>query len=166
LIGGDLHRLVSAEIKDICRLIDVVNVKGSVKPLSLYTVDVNLNLQPSKKKYIEYNLKEKRNLCQLKRDKVISGIKSAGSIGIYTLHKNSFKELLNTRRSTYFYGPFKEGVNFYLKGKWDLARDKFINECLFLDQYDGPTNTLVRYMQSYNFKKFEGWVGVRPLDKK
>ncbi|KAF0719136.1 Aste57867_1250 [Aphanomyces stellatus] len=51
LFSHTFHKLLSHHIQDMCRLIDCVTVKGSEKPLSLYTFDVyriselsNLNL--------------------------------------------------------------------------------------------------------------------------
>ena len=165
LIGGDLFDLLSNELKDICRQIDIVYVKGSENPLSLYTIDVNLNIKQSNKDKIEYNLKEKRNIYNRKKEKLIDGIQSEGSIGKYILKKKSFQDLLNTKKSSYFYLPFKEGLDNYIKGNWTEAKEKF-NECLFLDKNDGPTNTLMRYMKRFNFITDDNWDGVRQLEKR
>ena len=52
LISGVLYNLLSDEMKDLCRFVDCVMVKGSELPLDLYTIDVNLNLKTqNEKKY-------------------------------------------------------------------------------------------------------------------
>ena len=42
LISEDVYDLLTPELKPFCRLIDRVTVKGSAKPIKLYTVDLNL----------------------------------------------------------------------------------------------------------------------------
>ena len=51
LISGVLYNLLSDEMKDLCRFVDCVMVKGSELPLDLYTIDVNLNLKTQNEKY-------------------------------------------------------------------------------------------------------------------
>ena len=41
LISGVLYNLLNDEMKDLCRFVDCVMVKGSELPLDLYTIDVN-----------------------------------------------------------------------------------------------------------------------------
>jgi len=40
LISGHLHALLSPSFKAICREIDTVTVKGSIKPIKLFTIDL------------------------------------------------------------------------------------------------------------------------------
>ena len=42
LVSDIIHRLFSKPVQELCRLVDIVTVKGSVKPMGLYTVDVEL----------------------------------------------------------------------------------------------------------------------------
>ena len=48
LISGELHDVLSDSIKRICREIDTVTVKGSIKPTRLFTVDINTDLLKEK----------------------------------------------------------------------------------------------------------------------
>ena len=43
LISESLYEMLTEEMKDFCRNIDRVTVKGSEKPVKLYTVDLNLD---------------------------------------------------------------------------------------------------------------------------
>ena len=43
LLSEDLYDLLTPEMKDYCRNIDRVTVKGSKKPIRLYAVDLNYN---------------------------------------------------------------------------------------------------------------------------
>jgi hypothetical protein len=40
LISGDLRDIMSDEMQSICREIDTVTVKGSIKPMRLFTIDI------------------------------------------------------------------------------------------------------------------------------
>jgi class 3 adenylate cyclase len=40
LISGDLHDIMSDEMQLICREIDTVTVKGSIKTMRLFTIDI------------------------------------------------------------------------------------------------------------------------------
>ena len=41
LLSGDMYDCVSPSIKELCREIDTVTVKGSVQPMRLFTVDLD-----------------------------------------------------------------------------------------------------------------------------
>lgn len=41
LLSEDLYDLLTNDMKKFCRFIDRVTVKGSEKPIRLYTVDLN-----------------------------------------------------------------------------------------------------------------------------
>lgn len=41
LISGDLHDICTPDIQLLCREIDIVTVKGSIKPVRLFTVDLD-----------------------------------------------------------------------------------------------------------------------------
>lgn len=40
LISGHLRDILSQDFQDICREIDTVTVKGSIKPMRLFTIDI------------------------------------------------------------------------------------------------------------------------------
>lgn len=42
LISEDLYEMITPSLKKFCRNIDRVTVKGSAKPLRLYTIDLRL----------------------------------------------------------------------------------------------------------------------------
>lgn len=46
---------MTPEMRNYCRMIDRVTVKGSKKPISLYTIDMDLdNISPSADKSLKY----------------------------------------------------------------------------------------------------------------
>lgn len=40
LISGHMHDIMSDSMQSICREIDTVTVKGSIKPMRLFTIDI------------------------------------------------------------------------------------------------------------------------------
>jgi class 3 adenylate cyclase len=55
LISEDLYEMSTASMKKFCRNIDRVTVKGSSKPIKLYTIDLRLdNISPSMDKTLKY----------------------------------------------------------------------------------------------------------------
>lgn len=164
LLSGSLYDILSDDLKYICRLIDVVLVKGSKEPVRLYTVDVNLNLTPQKDDNSNLQGKEKRKMQEKKKESLKKEGELRGNISRWILGKNSFRELLNTGRNDDFYINWNFAFENYLSGNWQLACETF-QECLKLDD-DGPGKTLIAYIKSLNYIPPEGWKGVRELTSK
>jgi class 3 adenylate cyclase len=167
LLSGELYKLLSNDIKNICRLIDVVTVKGSINPIELYTIHVNDQLKPGREKRRNMSMKDKRKYYNIKKSKLFSDYTSKkGSLGDVVLNKRGFKELLSDkRRPQLFHEKFREGFNHYISGKWEDAFSKF-RDALFLDPTDGPTKTLFNYIKSKGKKAPDNWSGYRELTSK
>ena len=166
LISGTLFSQLSPEIKKICRKIDVVTVKGSNKPLDLYTIDANMNPKIGKEKD-RMNLKARKKYL---RDKKIEVQKlyfqnQSCSFKYLLSNKKNFKEVLKTKKGETFYKIFEEGLNFYIDGNWKMAYEK-LTDCKFIDENDGPTQTLLEYIRKRNLQCPEDWNGYRALMSK
>lgn len=165
LISGDLYDLLSKELQEICRMIDIVTVKGSKKPIKLYTVDVNLNLRPSNKEQPNINLSENRKIFEEKKQKFYAKVKETGSIGNLIMDKNCFKELLNLNRPSSFKKIFASALDNYINGDWEKGK-KYINRALELDPSDGPSKVIFGFLNKHNFKPPPDWKGFRELNSK
>ena len=166
LISGPLYKLFSDEMKKICRYIDCVYVKGSEQPLDLYTVDVNLNLKPQEKKNILImNNKEKKKRYADKKENFQREIEVYKNVTTLIFQKNSYFELLKTKIPNEFYYHWELAIDFYKKGDFKNAGDKF-KKCLELYPDDGPAKTLYKYIENRNFKAPDDWIGVRELTSK
>ena len=63
LISGSLKKIMSDEMQKCCREIDTVTVKGSIKPVRLFTIDIDTdNLEPSKDPLLNKRLRDKKTL--------------------------------------------------------------------------------------------------------
>ena len=71
LISGEFHAVLSTEVKEICREIDCVTVKGSIKPTSLFTVDLSIkDCIEVEDKYQYKSIKEKKLFKRQQRRKL------------------------------------------------------------------------------------------------
>ena len=166
LLSGPLYDRCSDEIKEICRLIDVVTVKGSVEPMRLYTIDLNLNITPQKVKVSKnQSTKAKRSKHEENKKKILKEGKDCGSVARYVLGKKSYREILNSGRSKKFYANWREGLEHYFKGRWEEAGRSF-SECLRMVESDGPCNTLLGVLKANNYTAPKKWEGVRELTSK
>jgi class 3 adenylate cyclase len=163
LISGELFDSLSQKMQRICRHIDTVEVKGSKTALRLYTIDVNLNLKPSKpktrltlnEKLLEYGRKKEMLLCE---------IEEYGNVSELILKRKSFKKLLRTKIPKAFYTTFDKGMDSYILGQWDKAKINF-DKCLTIHE-DNPTKVLLEYIGRYDNTAPEDWNGYRSLTSK
>lgn len=165
LFSGSLYSQLSPEIKKICRKIDCVKVKGSKQPIDLYTVDVNMSPKPGREKE-RLNQKERKKVLRKKKREVEELYYSSG----YSFHKlihikKNYKDLLKSKKRFVFYETFRKGLDFYIQGNWELAYEN-LKDCLYIDEKDGPTQTLIEYIKKRNLKCPDDWKGYRSLMSK
>lgn len=164
LLSGQIYELLSDDLKDFIRLIDIVTVKGSIEPIKLYTIDVNVDLKPEKKIKKDFSDKNKRER-QIISKKLMRDSMGANILTRQILNKKQFKKLLNSARPNGFYKSFNAGFSHYISGDWEKARKKFLN-CMQIYENDGPVKTLYDYIESFEFHSPKDWKGYRSLTSK
>jgi class 3 adenylate cyclase len=162
LISGEVYDNLSSRLKHICRKIDIVKVKGSNKPLHIYTVDVNLDNFKVGKKKKQMNMAEKRKFYSVKKANLLSKDNLAERV----LNKKSFKLLLFDDRGSVFHDKFKKGFNHYIDGDWENAYRELRFADFIVDSTDGPTKVLLNFIEEHGIKKPDGWNGVHILTSK
>ena len=171
LFSGEFYDLLSDFMKRKCRKIDIVTLKGSEKPVSLYTVDINRNIHPGKiiSKKDRMTLTERRSYYALKKKKLWHKYleqKSKLSLGeSYLKQSKGLRQLLKPTKSDMFYTCFEDGFNDYIDGEWKEAA-QFLEKARYLDKSDGPTKTILSYIKSLNLKPPDNWDGYRVLTSK
>lgn len=184
MISDQVYEGLSSKMSTFCREIDRVSLKGSILPITLYTIDINKNIRPGKlvsdKDYM--NLKQKRDYYHKKKKLFWSLyynenkkdmeegsrylIKEDKSIGeIYLKKSKGLKDLIHKTRGKIFLKCFEKGLSKYYNGKWNKSKEYF-NKAKYLYPDDGPTNTLLEYMTELDFIPPKKWKGVRQLTKK
>jgi class 3 adenylate cyclase len=163
LISGELYDQLSRLLKVFFRHIDTVEVKGSKIPLRLYTIDVNLDLKPSKRTR-EPPLREKLQRYADKKTDLLCDIEEFGSVTEYILSKKSFRELLKNARPKKFRKYFEKGIKNYIGGFWKKAKHYFEKSLKKYD--DSPTKFVLEFMEKYDYEAPKDWCGYRSLTSK
>ncbi len=171
LFSGEFYDLLSDFMKRLCRKIDIVTLKGSEKPVRLYTVDINKNIHPGKlmSKKDRMTLRERRSYYASKKKKLwhkFQRLKSNSSIGeIYLKQSKGLSKLLKKTKSDIFYQYFEDGFGDYIDGEWKDAAQN-LEKARYLDKSDGPTKTILDYIKKLHYKAPTNWDGYRVLTSK
>mmetsp|Transcript_25615 Transcript_25615/g.59108 ORF Transcript_25615/g.59108 Transcript_25615/m.59108 type:complete len:203 (+) Transcript_25615:1571-2179(+) len=155
LMTDNFFELMSSEAQACCRKIDVVTVKGSAVPVSIYTYDTYQN-----QTFVTHKLTAFFDSQNLMADNYSTAV------------WNVDNEVVRLRRLAVpgFRKAFQEGLSSYLEGNWRqavvrLERANSIMEAANPNG-DGPSKTLLNYMQGQDLICPRDWQGFRPLTSK
>ena len=171
LISDKLYKICSKPLKEELRMIDVVTVKGSDDPISLYTYDVDITklsiIKKQKEKYSGLE-KKRQTFIERNRRREFQKMIFAGKIVSIDLFKKSTEIMIMRRKfSKEFFDLWRRGIHFYLDGEWEKAKSSMIEtRDYFNNSQDGPSITLLDYMERRGFKAPEDWNGIRKLTEK
>jgi hypothetical protein len=84
---------------------------------------------------------------------------------VYMLKSKGLRHLLKDSKTEAFLQYFDEGYTQYINGDWEEAYRELKN-ALFLDNTDGPTKTLMKYIKRFNKVAPDDWDGFRKLESK
>jgi class 3 adenylate cyclase len=167
LISGPLRDIMSPEMQGCCREIDKVTVKGSIKPMRLFTIDIQIKdliRQPDPMGDKDIRVKKKL------RD----GMKAKMFASLYKGERTTFEEFSSDRDwielrkyvSQEHEDAFASYYQAYLAGDWETAGEGFAG--LYEQRpEDGPVASLHRLINEEAGRKAPAdWAGYRPLTKK
>ena len=167
LVSHELYERFSKRVQRFCRQVDRVTVKGSKKPLGLYTVDMDLSVltvRPVK----GYSKDEMKLKHKMRKNDVIESFFAGESQGKKLMKASLFFEfdlnLQKITRKSFGAGRnlFSEAFNYYINGKWELSRDA-LEKHEKANPQDGPTITLLNFIKSHNYQAPADWLGYREL---
>jgi class 3 adenylate cyclase len=170
LMSQNFFDLMSEEVRAYCRRLDVITVKGSEVPIGIYTYDLNQNqffLTPRKPKISGSGAI--RPIIKVTADALF--LTSANDTSDVLRQDYDMKQLRHQFRPE-FKATFEEGLDLYLQGDWKEAKEIFlkVNEIIAkvptFEKGDGPSNTLLRYMEAHGWQAPASWKGYRPLTSK
>lgn len=159
LLSGSIYDMLSPMAKSLCRHIDTITVKGSEKPVRIYTSDVDpKDLTPTVEQKERISTRIKRKKLRLALEK---GMQTSSSI-----LENS-KELISMRShiTPEFISTFEKGMNSYIAGDWSDSK-YWVEQALQIKPNDGPSETLMNVMAEEDFKAPSDWSGFRVLTEK
>jgi len=140
IFSQDFYIALSPQYQRVCRAIDKVIVRGSSTPITIYSTlprsgGGSLSVSKFLPTYPSLNV-------LLAVDSVAGSLMDPNIIA----HKQHFER----------------GFSEYLEGKWGAAQLSF-EECQKHIESDGPTTTLLRFMQSHEYIAPADWSGYRSL---
>ena len=166
LISNDLYRILSKKTQRYCREIDRVTVKGSKKPVGLFTVDIDISvLIPSEEKgYTKAELREKHKIAKANIvESVLSGEDGIKASSFFDIDKDLLKMTENV--FGVFRNTFCEAFDHYIKGDWGACKSK-LDLCFNQRPEDGPAATILGVLKENNFMAPSDWKGYRELTEK
>ena len=143
LMSEAFVNLLSNNVRSLCRLVDVVIVKGSAVPMKIYTFDI-------------WNLPMK-----VQDTKVAAKLHS-------NITKEDLIEVLEALQEGIpqeFVKQQKLAMLNYIKGKWLDAEIQF-QKCLNIKKNDGPCTKLLQVIQDSDRRAPKNWKGHRKLTEK
>lgn len=151
---------MSTEAQEHCRKLDVVTVKGSSVPMPIYTYDT---LQKQ-----EFPQLRTPKFSNLSLDQVLE--KQADEYDAIQWTHDPDLVQLRCLATSEFRKTYRQGLDNYLNGKWEAAKEYLLKaDSMMLDSDtggDGPSRTLLSYMQARNWTCPKDWNGFRPLTSK
>ena len=174
IISGNFVDFLSENSKKNLRLLDVIkNTSGEIN--RFYSIDLDLkNLKTEKKEDSIF----KDNDLQNKLEKIIEKRKKAKKLyyDVVKKHKNNvWNEFVSNdvdyvkirqRYSKEFIDTYNEGMNKYIEGNWDEAKNLFLKAESILGDKDIPSQNILDYMKQYNYYAPVDWEGYKDENKK
>jgi len=165
LISHELHHYFSKKTKRFCREVDRVTVKGSKKPIGLFTIDLLIdNLVITENKYPKKPNQKKIDHMRSKNN-IMELVYSSTFKSAFFFELDNDLLLMTGEVSIELKNKFNDAFQLYIKGDWAESRAKF-TECLEINPTDGPTNTLMKVMAEKGFQSEPDWPGYRELTEK
>ena len=165
LISGHMHDIMSDSMQSICREIDTVTVKGSIKPMRLFTIDIQTeDLDNQKDPITCKNMRDKKIIRDKQRDEMLNMLYEGDHWEVF----NSDPDFIELRKyvDPEFETLFAKAYKQYISGDWESASQN-IEELLDMRPDDGPTINLNKVVNVQNLGQApENWKGYRALTSK
>ena len=152
LISGHLRDILSFPMQEICREIDHVTVKGSIKPMRLYTITIDSNnMVPKDDPLLHFAIKDKKAIRDNLRKELFAKLFSGNMTTWDEFHKDEdFKELRQFVDYD-FEKTFATAYKAYIRGDWHTA-GTHLDNLIKIRPLDGPTRNLYKIVNIKNNK--------------
>ena len=169
LLSGHVYILISLQLKRYLREIDCVMVKGSKVPLKLFTCDVVLDgiPQAGKDETLEGIEKKTAKLERKKQRDLLRKNVMSREVDLWRLFEED-AQLAAMRRNhnPKFQDIFREGFTCYIKGDWKNAKRILMFAQEAKNEFDGPINTILEFIDDHKGEPPADWAGFRELTEK
>lgn len=153
LVSGDLISLMSPSVKQYCRQIDTIEIKGNAKPIEVFTADMDIDS-------LEGSHIRNKTRTSSTRLKVKKALTSGRKTPAMMFANSKLIRSMTNGLQPEFLEEFSQGLNLYTKGDWREAR-LYLMKALELKPADGPSKFLLDMLESQNFEAPKDWRGRR-----
>lgn len=160
LMSGQFFNILSKETQQEMRRIDRVGIKGNIKPVDLYTYDIdisNMKLEDIdlSKKSEDNSKKYYKSIKKQQRDELKKQVMNQERTIHSFFGEDEDIKMLRRNHNPKFDEIFNKGFKEYLDGDWKKAKKLFEDAKTLRN--DGPCNRILNYMKNSNFVKPGGW---------
>lgn len=168
LITGDVYNLMTKNRNNL-RHIDRVVPTGETAITDLYTIDIipkHLFEELGVRQEKSLNEKERKvaKVCQnMARKKLADDIIKEHATD--ALWNDEDIRIMQEPYTVRFYEEWRKGFKNYLEGNWEAALQELTGaRALAPGATDGPTESLIKFIEEHNAKAPENWAGYRDFD--
>ena len=170
LVSGELVSVMTRECKKLLREIDVVTVKGSIKPIKLFTVDVRYDeIAEVADRYKKLVMKEKKRMLDREKFVLWESLKRRAMSTISVFRNDIDFTDLRKDYNKEFAKNWQEAYKHYIGGDWAMAH-RLLKDGQAMVPSDGPSKTLIRVIERMSkrpgFNAPDDWQGYRALTEK
>jgi DNA repair ATPase RecN len=123
LISHLFYYVLTPEVREICREIDRITVKGSNQPIRIYTVDMDVNgLEETNDRFKQQNMKEKKRNYEKEKKNIWHMLKTRKKTTAALITSDKDFQELRRNVEPAFETLFQQGYQHYLNGNWEQAK--------------------------------------------
>ena len=166
LVSGDFYEVMTSETQTLCREIDTVTVKGSIKPVRLFTVDVETDaLNEVRDRFMRLPNQMKKREHERERQDTWTKLERSRKTTKMIIDRDSDIIEMRQGQNQAFLKLFVQAYAYYKQGLFEDAHE-MLKMALEVNPKDGPSKTLLEVIEDHGKKAPEGWQGYRALTSK
>ena len=148
LVSGELTPVLSKDVMKIMREVDTVKVKGSDKPMKLFTVDVQTDdMNEVTDRFKKLLIKDKKRMLDRERFVLWESIKRKAMSTMSLFRNDADFSSLRKNYDKIFANLWKEAYGAYIDGDWSKAH-RLLKDGQTLNPDDGPTKTIMNVIET------------------
>eukprot|EP00930_Biecheleria_cincta_P032045 TRINITY_DN22234_c0_g1_i1.p1 TRINITY_DN22234_c0_g1~~TRINITY_DN22234_c0_g1_i1.p1 ORF type:complete len:618 (-),score=106.00 TRINITY_DN22234_c0_g1_i1:110-1963(-) len=164
IVAQSVVDCISPEMKQKCRLIDKVVIRGQSAPMQIFCMDLNymaLELDRRPRPRVNWNTRQRFKVRQWMDQEKTALIRKDL---VQTFAEDPVISAMRASFTVEFFQLFNMGYQNYSQGEWQVARRLLSTTRSLCSMEDGPSEALLKFMEvPHNFQSPRGWQGVREL---
>ena len=170
LVSGELVPVLTKDVKKLMREVDTVTVKGSAKPIKLFTVDVQTEeIAEVADRFKKLVIKDKKRMLDREKFVLWESLKRRAMSTISVFRNDADFTDLRKNFNKEFAANWKEAYTAYIEGDWSKAH-RLLKDGQEIVPDDGPTKTILKVIETNcvrpGYNAPESWQGWRALTEK